>query len=362
MRRPLRLAALTGGRRAAKVLASRIAGTGAMGDGGDGKDRIGWRARLVPGVPMAVIYAMLLYAVVLILDQADAAGGGALLMIAFLFGVPAATSSVAVMIADPQGRAGGGRHALIGFIVTSAFLLLAMVLLGEGGICVIMVSPVFYGASILGALFTGRMLRRTRGRTAALVLVLAPVIGMPVETQATYPERTGTVTTVIEIAAPPEVVWRHTVAIPDIRPEELGWTFSHAIVGVPRPEDARLEGEGVGAVRHLRWGHGVHFQEWITGWELNRSLAWAFHFAPDSIPAAVEGHIRVNSPYLKLTGGHYTLDPLPGGWTRLTLQTDYWIATPINAYCAWWGDVFLNDFHGIVLGVIKARSERAAAA
>lgn len=331
------------------------------GGDGDGGGRIGWRRRLVPAMPMAVLYALLLYGMVLLFDQLDNTGGGALLMVAFVFGVPAATASVAVMAADPRGEAGGGRHALIGFLVTSAFLLVAMVLLAEGGICVIMVSPLFYGASILGALLTGLLLRRTRSRAAALLLVLAPAIGMPVETQASYPERTGTVTTVIEIAAPPEVVWRNTVAIPDIRPEELGWTFSHAIVGVPRPEDARLEGEGVGAVRYLRWGHGVHFQEWITGWELNRSLAWTFHFAPDSIPAAIEGHIRVNSPYLKLTGGHYTLDPLPGGRTRLTLQTDYWIQTPINAYCAWWGDIFLNDFHGIVLGVIKERSEHAGA-
>jgi uncharacterized protein YndB with AHSA1/START domain len=331
-----------------------------MGDGEGMDGGIGWRRRLIPAVPMAVVYALLLYGVVLFVDWADNAGGGALLLMAFLFGVPAATSSVAVMIADPSGRAGGGRHALIGALVTTAFMLVAMVLLAEGGVCVIMASPLFYGASILGALFTGLLLRRTRGRAAALVLVLAPVIGMPVEAQVRYPERTGTVTTVIEIAAPPEMVWRNTLAIPDIRPQELGWTFSHAIVGVPRPEDARLEGEGVGAVRHLRWGHDVHFQEWITGWEPNRSLAWTFHFAPDSIPAAVEGHIRVNSPYLKLTGGHYTLDPLPGGRTRLTLQTDYWIQTPINAYCAWWGDVFLNDFHGIVLGVIKARSESAA--
>ena len=356
MRPPLRLAALTGNGRAAKVPASRIAGTGAMADG-DG--RIGWRARLVPAVPMAVVYALLLYGMVLFIDWADNAGGGALLMIAFLFGVPAATGSVAVMVADPRGEARGGRHALIGALVTTAFMLVALILLNEGGICVIMASPLFYGASILGAMVTGALLRRTRGRAVALALVLAPVLGMPAENQAAHPERTGTVTTVVEIAAPPEVVWRNIVAIPDIRPEELGWTFSHAIVGVPRPEDARLEGEGVGAVRHLRWGHGIRFEEHITGWQLNRLLAWTFHFAPDSIPAAVEGHIRVNSPYLQLTGGHYTLDPLPSGRTRLTLETGYRITTPINAYCAWWGDVFLTDFHSIVLAVIKERSERA---
>ncbi|MDR6289895.1 MULTISPECIES: hypothetical protein [Inquilinus] len=319
-----------------------------------------WRRRLFPAVPMAVVYALVLCLLAEAIDWEVGGGGAMMLVVAFLFGVPAAATSVAVMIADPRGQMRGGRHALIGFYVTSVFLFAAVVLLREGGICVIMAAPLFYLASIVGGLITGLLLRRTRGRATALVLVLAPVLGMPLEAGTSYPERTGSVITVVEIAAPPEAVWRNTVAIPDIRPRELSWTFSHAIVGVPRPEDARLEGEGVGAVRYLHWGGGIHFQEWITAWDLNRSLAWTFHFAPDSIPAAVEGHIRVNSPYLKLTGGHYTLDPLPGGRTRLTLQTDYWIATPINAYCAWWGDVFLTDFHRIVLGVIKERSERAA--
>lgn len=143
-----------------------------MADGGDSGGRIGWRGRLVPAVPMAVLYALLLYGMALVFDEMDAAGGGALLMIAFLFGVPAATASVAVMAADPRGEAGGGRHALIGAMVTTAFMVVALVLLAEGGICVIMVSPLFYGASILGALLTGLLLRRTRGRAAALLLVM----------------------------------------------------------------------------------------------------------------------------------------------------------------------------------------------
>lgn len=306
---------------------------------------------------MAVLYALLLYGLAeFISPDSD------LLLIAFLFGMPAAAASVAVMVADPRGAAGGGRHALIGFIVTSAFLVVALLVLREGWICVIVAAPLFYAGSISGAVITGLLLRGTRLRGTTFVLILAPLVGLPVEHGAYYPEQTGTVTTVIEIAAAPETVWRNTVAIPDIRPEELGWTFSHGIVGVPRPEDARLEGEGVGAVRYLRWGRGIRFEEHITAWEQNRSLAWSFHFAPDAVPAAVEGHIRVDSPYLKLTGGRYRLDPLPGGRTRLTLETSYWIATPINAYCAWWGDVFLNDFHRIVLGVIKTRSERAGAA
>ncbi|MNN83060.1 hypothetical protein D3C81_2000660 [compost metagenome] len=70
----------------------------------------------------------------------------------------------------------------------------------------------------------------------------------------------------------------------------------------------------------------------------------------------------MNSDYLKLANGDYRLESLPNGHTRLTLTTRYQIATPINFYCDLWGKVFLNDFHGVVLKVIRDRSERIAAA
>ena len=48
------------------------------------------------------------------------------------------------------------------------------------------------------------------------------------------------------------------------------------------------------------------------------------------------------------------------GGSDLILTTRYWIRTPMNGYAAWWGGVFLGDFHRNVLGVIKNRAEAAA--
>ncbi|EHM00888.1 hypothetical protein HMPREF9946_02399 [Acetobacteraceae bacterium AT-5844] len=207
---------------------------------------------------------------------------------------------------------------------------------------------------------TGGLLRESSSRKGPALLVVVPLLGMPMDAAMTYPTEHAAVTTVIEIDAPPATVWQHTVAIPDIRAEELRFTISHNLIGVPKPVDARLEGEGPGAVRLLRWGQGIHFQEHVTEWEQDRRLAWRFHFAPDSIPAAVEAHIRVDSDYLRLEDGDYMLEPLPGNRTRLTLTTRYSMATPFNDYCRWWGERFLGDFHGIVLDVIRNRAEAAA--
>ena len=59
---------------------------------------------------------------------------------------------------------------------------------------------------------------------------------------------------------------------------------------------------------------------------------------------------------MRLTEGSYRLEKVEGG-TRLTLQTSYRLHTPVNAYLGLWGELFLQDFHGAVLDVIKARSE-----
>ncbi len=74
----------------------------------------------------------------------------------------------------------------------------------------------------------------------------------------------------------------------------------------------------------------------------------------------MEAHIKVDSTYLKLAQGDYRLEPLTNGHTRLTLTTHYQIATPIDFYCDLWGKLFLNDFHGVVLKVIRDRSEKVA--
>ena len=43
--------------------------------------------------------------------------------------------------------------------------------------------------------------------------------------------------------------------------------------------------------------------------------------------------------------------------TRLILQTDYVMQTPVNMYNALWGEFFLGDIHNNILATIKTRSE-----
>lgn len=306
-------------------------------------------------VGIALAYGLLLYLLIWLTPASE----GWLPFIAGLILMPMGIASIATAIADPRGEQDVWRHLVNGWLVISALVVISMLFFQEGGICVLMAAPCFAVGSTVGSLLTHSLLRQYSSRAPTSLVIALPLLALPLEPLIGYAEHHGAVTTVIEIAAPPATVWHHTVEIPDVRRDELPATFSHNLVGVPRPENASLQGSGIGAVRHLQWSQGVRFQEIVTAWEDDRYLAWDFSFGPQSIPAAVEAHIDVDSDYLKIASGDYLLEPLPDGGTRLTLTTRYTIATPINAYCDFWGRIFLNDFHSAVLQVIRNRAEAA---
>ncbi|QVQ35547.1 SRPBCC family protein (plasmid) [Pseudochrobactrum algeriensis] len=303
------------------------------------------------------LYAVLLYILIWLIRE-----GSGMAFITGLILMPMAITSLLIIQIDPQGTGSIRKHMKTAMLCMLGFILISMIIFGEAGICVAMAAPFLFAGTALGVYVTMRLLRNYQAKRSVTFVIALPFLALPLENQIEYQDHFSSVTTVIEINAPADVIWNNTLEIPDIRSDELGMTFSHSIVGVPKPEDARITGSGVGAVRHLKWGKGVNFEEVITGWQENRYLRWDFRFSDTSIPKAVEAHISVNSDYLGLDYGEYLLEPIDENRTRLTLKTQYRIATPINIYCDWWGQIFLNDFHSIVLNVIKERSESAVQA
>ncbi|MGU3576514.1 SRPBCC family protein [Brucellaceae bacterium C25G] len=280
---------------------------------------------------------------------------------AFITGLiimPMAITSLLIIQIDPNGTGSVRKNMKTAILTMLGLILITMIAFGEAGICVAMAAPFLLTGTALGVYVTMRLLRNYQAKRSVTFMIALPFFALPLEDQIEYQDHFNSVTTVIEINAPADVIWNNTLEIPDIHSNELGVTFSHSIIGVPKPEDARIEGSGIGAVRHLKWGKGINFEEVITDWKKDRYLRWNFHFTDTSIPKAVEAHISVNSNYLGLDYGEYLLEPIDENRTRLTLKTQYRIATPINIYCDWWGQIFLNDFHSIVLNVIKDRSEK----
>jgi len=189
----------------------------------------------------------------------------------------------------------------------------------EGVICVAMAWPIALAVAFPGAVL-GRMMA-TRGvqasASAGMALLVPLFVG--VEPRAAPPSHE--VVTVVEIAAPPDVVWRHVVTFPDLAPPtELLFR-----AGVAAPTRARIEGTGVGAIRYCDFTTGS-FVEPITAWEENRLLA--FDIIVQAPPMTEWSPYRdVNPPhldgYFRATHGEFRLTPLPGGRTRLEGRTAY---------------------------------------
>ncbi|CAN5268167.1 hypothetical protein BH10PSE1_BH10PSE1_14830 [soil metagenome] len=302
---------------------------------------------------IAAFYALAIY-----LWTRQVAPYSGMLLIAFIIGAPVAACVVAVWISDPKGVKGTGSHVGTSALTVTIMLTAAGVALREGAVCLVMAAPIFYLVGILAGWITGSVLRRRGGRMMCAAILVLPLIGVPLEHQADNPAETRYVTSSTVIHAAPSVVWQRLVDVKTINEREHSWNFTHDLVGIPRPLDARMDGTGVGAVRHLTWARGVRFEELIVEWKPDQALAWTFEVGPEASTRMLDEHLRVNSAYLRLEQGRYTLTPTDDGQTRLVLTTRYWMKTPINSYAGWWGRIFLGDFHRNVLGVIKDRAEQ----
>ena len=223
----------------------------------------------------------------------------------------------------------------------------------EGVVCTVMALPIALALAWPGAV-AGRIVARRLvepGAGAGLAL-LAPLL-VAVEPRAAPPAHE--VLTVVEIAAPPEVVWRHVVTFPELPPPtELLFR-----VGVAAPTRARIDGTGVGAIRYCDFTTGS-FVEPITAWQENRLLA--FDITAQAPPMTEWSPYRkVNPPhlggYFAATHGEFRLTPLPGGRTRLEGRTEYVVDMFPQAYWTLPAGRIVAAIHGRVLRHIAALAE-----
>lgn len=246
-----------------------------------------------------------------------------------------------------------------------AMLSMAMAGLGlllfamEGLICLIMAAPLAAALAAIGAALAWQVLETLADggeRRAALVLALfLPAGGVFAEHVAGQHAPLLEVTTSVVVAAPPETVWRHVVSFSDLPPpSELLFR-----AGIAYPVRARIEGAGVGAVRHCEFSTGA-FVEPITEWE----APWRLGFAVTHNPPPMEEwtpYRSVHPPHLDgflvSRRGEFRLEPLPGGCTRLQGTTWYQHHMWPVGYWQLWSDGIIHAIHRRVLNHISNLAE-----
>jgi hypothetical protein len=319
------------------------------------KGQVRPRLRLAVAFAIAFAFSVGIY----LLDRAAAFQNG-LISFSFLLVLPAAVAAFICYVGDPAGQRSRRFYMRVPIGLMLGVLLTSIIVLQEGVICIFILSPLWIGMSYLGAALAFHFRdRRGDDRLYSAGLLLLPLLAMQIEPMMPLPERSATVTRQVEIAAPPSRIWPLLRGIPDVRPGEGRWNVSQDVIGVPRPLGARLTGEGVGAVRRARWDHDIRFAERITEWQPGRRIGWLFVFGRSDGWGITDPHLRPDSPYFRVTTGGYTLTPLGPNRTRLSIDTHYWMRTPVNPYSEAWGQFFLGDLENNLLALVKQRAESA---
>jgi len=284
-----------------------------------------------------------------------------LVSFSFLLVLPAAISAFVAYVADPWGERTLRAYLQVPFWLGLAVVLLSIFVLREGVICILILSPLWLASGMAGAAMTYRIRQKLHdGKTYCAALLALPLTAMQIEPFVPLPEASYTVTRAILIAAPPAQIWPLLRGIPDVHPGEGRWNISQDLIGVPRPIGARLVGVGIGAERHAVWEHNISFKERIIDWEPDARISWRFIFDTVDAWGYTDRHLMPNSAYFRVTQGGYQVVPLGSNRSRVVLETSYWIKTPVNAYSALWGELFLGDLENNLLALVKQRADSMA--
>jgi uncharacterized membrane protein YhaH (DUF805 family) len=267
------------------------------------------------------------------------------------FGAPFVMGFSSSAIFNSKTRRSGWATAHVALLSVAIGGALLMLMALEGLLCLAMAAPIALILSLMGA-FLARGLAMGHPPAALLVLLL-PLLAM---SEPRIEPPLHRVTTSIHVDAPPEEVWKNVIGFSRL-PEPARWFFE---LGVAYPIQARLEGEGVGAVRYCEFSTGP-FVEPVTHWEPPKRLG----FSVSSQPPTMEEwspYERVNAPHLTESlhsrRGEFLLLPDPEGGTLLQGSTWYTLAMEPQFYWSPWSDWLIHAIHQRVLAHIKNEAER----
>jgi len=277
-------------------------------------------------------------------------------------GVPFVLGVVAAALYGARRQRDVGSSVVVALVaaVLASAALIAFAL--EGAICLIMALPITLPLAALGGVAGWALTQRRGGPAAEAVCAAVLVLPLAMGAEAVVPREPELVAvrTSVVVAAPPEVVWRHVVAVESLPPP----TDVVFRLGIAHPTRATIEGTGVGAVRRCTFSTG-DFVEPITVWDEPRRLAFDVVEQPPPM-RELSPWADVRPPHLDgflvSERGEFRLTPLPGGGTLLTGMTWYRNRMWPAAYWQVWSDALIHRIHTRVLAHVAELSERAAAA
>jgi len=222
-------------------------------------------------------------------------------------------------------------------------LVAAAIVLREGTVCIVIVSPLLYVFILCGVLL-GRIWFRPN--YSKLQLTIFPLLALIALAESVYhSERQAVVTDRILIQAPPAKVWPHVLAFPEIPDPPSYWIFR---LGLPYPTTTTNAGNFVGADRQCIFSNGVVIKERVSEFVPNEKLT--FDIAEQPTDPEAYGHITLHR-------GQFVLQDNHDGTTTLIGSSWYTLQVRPRWYFDLWTRDMSRAVHLRVMNHIKRLSE-----
>lgn len=228
----------------------------------------------------------------------------------------------------------------------------------EGLICIVMAAPIGLLFNWLGFLVAWKVVNKKIAKnlpTTLSILILSVPTLMGFEFAVNKnDDQLRFVKTLIEIKATPEKVWQNVIEFPQLK-KPTEFIFK---TGIAYPINAKINGKGIGAVRHCNFSTGS-FVEPITVWDEPKLLKFNVIDQPETMKEISFYDVHPNhlNGYFVSKQGQFKLTNLPNGNTLLEGTTWYFNRIKPNIYWTLWSDFIIHKIHERVLNHIKEQSE-----
>ena len=283
--------------------------------------------------------------------------------VSFIFFLPFIAGSLTVYLSKLVRVQSLAYRIFAPWVTIIVFFIVTVALTFEGWACWLMVLPIFLIIASLGGLYSGYLKVRTAQRTGLLnisFLLFLPFLTSPIESMIkTIPGKYEAYTYIDISNSTADKIWSNVTNVKEIKEEhDKGWLTR--FLGFPRPINAELNYNGVGASREAIFSGGLTFHEKVLIYEDKKKMHFSIKAFPHEIPSTtMDKHVVIGGDYFDVLDGTYELQKLNDVTYRLHLYSHFKLSTTFNFYASWWAGWIMKDIQNNILQIIKHRSQES---
>jgi hypothetical protein len=230
---------------------------------------------------------------------------------------------------------------LITFLIAIA---LCFLILKEGAICLLIVSPIILAMMMLGQYF-GKIILIKRNNKVNVSFILMFLLLFIYDAFAIHNFQTSVSDSII-INSPVEKVWKNVAAYDSINEPSKFWMFD---IGLPMPIATTVTGFAQGEKRNCIFSNGAVFNEIMDEYIPNQRLTFSITSQPKD--PEIIGHLEIQK-------GQFVLKDNGNGSTTLTGTSWYKLRVYPAWYFNYWAESITRNVHLRAMEHIKNLSEK----